>query len=125
MKSLLIVALGGALGACCRYLIGLWIKPIDPTIFPWNTFLVNISGCFIIGIIWSYFSHYNGPSAIELFLTTGFLGGFTTFSGFGAETYLLLKNQSFKTAFQYIVGTNLLGLLSVWMGYELILFAKQ
>jgi CrcB protein len=125
MKPLLIVALGGALGACCRYLIGLWIKPIDPTIFPWHTFLVNISGCFIIGIICSYFSYYKGPSAIELFLTTGLLGGFTTFSGFGAETYLLLKNQSFKTAFQYLVGTNLMGLLSVWIGYELILFTRQ
>ncbi|MFN6081797.1 MAG: fluoride efflux transporter FluC, partial [Bacteroidota bacterium] len=58
MKPLLIVALGGALGACCRYLIGLWIKPIDPAVFPWHTFLVNVSGCFIIGIIWSYFSQY-------------------------------------------------------------------
>ncbi|MFN6081792.1 MAG: fluoride efflux transporter FluC, partial [Bacteroidota bacterium] len=70
-------------------------------------------------------SQYGGPSAIELFLTTGFLGGFTTFSGFGAETVLLLKNQTFKTAFQYIIGTNLMGLLSVWLGYELILFIKQ
>ncbi len=125
MKPLLIVAIGGALGACCRYLIGLWIKPIDPGIFPWHTFLVNISGCFIIGFSCSYLSQSKGFSAIELFLTTGFLGGFTTFSGFGAETYMLLKHQAYKIAFLYIAGSNIIGLLSVWLGYEIISLAKQ
>lgn len=125
MKPLLMVALGGALGACCRYLIGLWMKPIDPIVFPWHTFLVNTSGCLIIGFIWSYFSHSSGVSTIELFLTTGFLGGFTTFSGFGAETYWLLKHQAYKTAFLYIAGTNITGFFSVWLGYEIISFAKQ
>ena len=88
--------------------------------FPLGTFLVNILGCFLIGVLSTVFDK-QPPVAneIRLFFIVGILGGFTTFSSFGLETLNLLKKGSLFLAVSYLFASLLLGLFSVWMGMKL------
>jgi CrcB protein len=117
MSSVLIVGLGGFLGASARYLAGLFLHRRLGDAFPYGTLAVNVVGCLAIGVI----LHYAEERAIVsrdamLFLVTGVLGGFTTFSSFGAETLSLLREGGFGPAALNIVANLLLGLAAVWLG---------
>ncbi len=109
MLSILAVGAGGFVGAICRYLIGL--IPINETfVFPIKTFLINVVGCVVIGLIAATTSKntLSNPYMV-LFLKVGLCGGFTTFSTFALETTDLLKNGHSLEAFLYILLSVLVG----------------
>lgn len=119
MKLFILVALGGALGSVFRYLVALWLKPAFAYLFPWNTLLVNLLGCALIGACLAWFSAQKNQE-VQLFITVGVLGGFTTFSGFGVELFSMLKVKAYAPAIFYFIGSNAGGLLAVFSGYSLI-----
>lgn len=120
MKELLLVGSGSFIGGILRYLIYMFIK-FDGTHFPYATFLVNIIGCFLIGIIYSISIKNNllSNDAI-LFLSVGLCGGLTTFATFSKEAMQLFNNGLFGLTAIYIVLSIILGLMAVFLGFNLI-----
>ncbi len=109
MLNMIVVGLGGFVGAVCRYLIGL-IPMNEVTVFPIKTFIINIVGCIVIGLITVTAAKSNtlNPQML-LFLKVGVCGGFTTFSTFALETAELIKNGNALVAFAYMLGSVLVG----------------
>lgn len=120
------VAFGGALGASCRYALSLYIsKNIDST-FPWATWCINLLGCFFAGVFFACSQKYPFlANEARLLLMVGVLGGFTTFSSFGLETFLLLKSAQFSTAILYAFSSLLLGILVLALGFYLMEFSLK
>lgn len=121
MKSVLLVALGGALGSMARFKLSGWVLHQTPNWrFPAGTLAVNLIGCFIAGLLAGMAVKQDvfTPEA-RLFLFTGLLGGFTTFSAFGLETLLLLKRGEAGVAIANVVISVVVGLLVAWLGYEI------
>ncbi len=126
MKSIIFVALGGALGAVLRYLFSVLLKDYTQVQFPINTFLVNAIGCFCIGLCYALFLNASTPlsnpnhfDTIKLLLIVGILGGFTTYSSFAFETITMFKQQLFKQAFAYILLTNLVCIAFAYLGFSI------
>ncbi len=113
------VFIGGGIGAVLRFILQMIIGKSDGNSFPFATFSANIIGCVLIGLMSIYFFKNKGLEAYQLFIITGILGGFTTFSSFSMETVLLLKNQHYMMAFIYFFLTNFVGL-----GLTYIIFIK-
>ena len=109
MLNAIVVGLGGFVGAICRYLIGL-IQVNEVTTFPIKTFLINVIGCIVIGIITvaATKNSYINPQLV-LFLKVGVCGGFTTFSTFALETADMIKAGNPFMAFIYVLGSVLIG----------------
>ena len=105
------------MGAVLRYTVGGLVSRALPPDFPWSTFLVNVSGCFVIGLL-AVLTEERGPvaPATRLFLMVGVLGGYTTFSTFGYETLTLVREGSHGLAVANAVGQVLVGLAGVWAG---------
>lgn len=120
MSHLLLVALGGALGSVARYKLGEWVLLSHPGwTFPLGTFVVNVLGCLVIGVLAGIINVRPGvlcPEA-QLLLFTGLLGGFTTFSAFGLETFNLLRRGEVFTAGSYVGLSLLAGTLAVCLGF--------
>jgi fluoride exporter len=118
MKGILLVALGGALGSVARYkLSGLVLQHAIEWRFPLGTFVVNVLGCLVAGILAALAERHEFFSAdTRLLLFTGVLGGFTTFSAFGLETMFLLKRGEWLVAGSNIVLSVILGLAALWFG---------
>ena len=109
MLICLIVALGGGIGACLRYLIGL-IPLKEPFTFPVKTLVINLLGCFVIGLIAALAVKNSSLSPkTVLFIKTGLCGGFTTFSTFALETEALIKTGHIGLAVLYIVLSVVVG----------------
>jgi CrcB protein len=121
VKSILIIGLGGGFGSIFRYLCQKWVYEVYPHSFPWGTFLVNITGCFLIGIFYSLSekSTFFTPEW-RLLLTTGFCGGFTTFSAFAFENLNLLRTGDTVYFFLYIIASVVLGIAAVLAGITFI-----
>jgi CrcB protein len=122
MKHIILVAIGGSIGAVARYKLGgLVLGHIAGWKFPFATFLVNIAGCLIAGMAagveWKY--GFFSPQ-VRLLLFTGLLGGFTTFSAFGIETMLLLQRQEFLWAAFYVGASVFLGIAALWLGTQMV-----
>lgn len=115
LKSILIVGFGGMIGSMARYIFGLAIKPGS---FPFATFIVNIAGSFIIGLVMG-FALKNLSSSGRLFLATGVCGGFTTFSAFSLECIELMKQHRYAMTLSYIVLTIVMGLVATFAGLQL------
>jgi len=117
MKTLLMIGSGGFLGSISRYLISRYFQNIFLSAFPWGTFIVNITGCLLIGILYGIFSRsgYLSPEW-RLFLTVGFCGGFTTFSTFANENFLLMKEGDFYYFLFYTSLSIILGIAAVYIG---------
>ncbi len=117
IKSLLIVGIGGFFGSSGRFLLQHTLLRIFPGIFPWGTFLANVIGCFLIGIVFA-FSIKEDPISVDwkLFLAAGFCGGFTTFSSFSQENVHMLQNGHFLTFFGYLAASILLGFGATYLG---------
>lgn len=117
MKELLLVAFGGALGAVARWAMTSAIAHHGGGRgFPWGTFAVNVLGCLLAGLLVAWAERQSGLAPhTRLFLLTGVLGGFTTFSAFGVETVALLKRGDTATAVAYVLASVLVGLAVLWL----------
>ena len=105
MLHLLTVMLGGAIGAGLRHLVGqLMLARLGPG-FPWWTLTVNLAGGLAIGLLAGWFVRSGGSEALRLFLAVGILGGFTTFSAFSLETYLMIERGELGLAAVYITAS--------------------
>ena len=111
------VALGGALGSLARYALGMWIYECTGTRFPYGTFVINISGSFIIGFALTILDDHLGlPPAWRLAIPIGFVGAYTTFSTFEYETMRLVNHGQAGMALLYIALSVVLGYGAVWAG---------
>jgi CrcB protein len=113
---LLVIALGGLLGTPARYAVGRVVH-VAPGSFPWATFVVNISGCLVLGVLLTLIIERWPPSRyLRPFAAIGFLGAYTTFSTYMVETDLLLEDGQAGVAAAYVLGSLLLGLAAVYVG---------
>ncbi len=119
MTGLALVALGGAIGAAARHLLSGWA--LHHTVewrFPLGTFLVNVIGCFAVGVLGGLVVKHDFFSAeTRLFLFAGLAGGFTTFSALGLETFYLLRRHEVLVAGGYVASSVVLGMLVLWLGF--------
>jgi CrcB protein len=120
LVALLWVGLGGFLGSIARYLLSGWAAARWGVIFPWGTFIINISGSFILGFFLAFAQErpWVHPQARLLF-AIGFIGAYTTFSTYTYESIRLMINGQFALAAAYIVGSVVLGLVAVFAGVAL------
>ncbi len=122
VQQILIVGCGGFLGSIARYVLALFSTSLFKSApYPLGTTVVNMIGCLIIGLL-AGFTEHNHPfsPSVRLFLFIGLLGGFTTFSSFGLETFTLLKNKHLWLASINAFGQLFVGLLAVALGYWLM-----
>jgi len=121
MKTVLIVFLGSGIGGVTRYTVQSWVAGSSPSIFPFGTFAVNIAGCFLIGLFYALGEKGNLLSPEwRMALTTGFCGGFTTFSTFAFENMNLLRTGDYVYFVSYILLSILLGIAGVFLGIALV-----
>lgn len=120
MKILLAIGLGSFLGGISRYLVTLFLQNKFLSTFPYGTLGVNIIGCFLIGIVYGLSARGNINVEWRLFLATGFLGGFTTFSSFSNDTVSLLRDAQYLQAFSYVALSVVVGLMATFGGISLI-----
>lgn len=117
IRSLCIVALGGALGAVARFLSGRAVSSVvGASVFPWGTFLINVVGCLLIGLFSGWAVRGGLLPQWRLLLVVGFCGSFTTFSTFSSEGFSLLSASHIVTWALYVAMSVFLGLLAVWAG---------
>jgi CrcB protein len=113
---LLAIALGGAIGGVARYGVALAL-PTRPGHFPWDTFLINVSGSLLLGLLVVLLAERFPPSRYARpFIGTGILGAYTTFSTFGIETDLLIRDGHPGIAAGYALGTLAGALIAAWIG---------
>ena len=120
MKIILAIGAGSFIGGVFRYLLSVLIQTKTTTHFPLGTLAVNIIGCFFIGIVIGFFDKGQISNEWKLFLATGLLGGFTTFSAFSIETFALFREGQAGYALLYVLASVLLGLLATYIAYSLI-----
>ena len=119
MKSFLLVFIGGGLGSGIRYLVTIAMNQYSK-VLPFGTFTVNMLGCLLIGLILGYAQKENTLTSNQtLLLATGFCGGFTTFSAFANENLELIKNGEIFNFSVYTIGSILIGILAVFIGFYL------
>jgi CrcB protein len=122
MRALLLVGIGGMIGSIARYKAGGWV--LHWTIlekFPYSTFAVNVAGCLAAGVLAGLVEKQGWFGAdTRLFLFTGLLGGFTTFSAFGLDALYLLRRGEMLTAVSYASLSVLLGLAAAWIGFRMV-----
>ena len=116
MKEILWVGLGGFAGANARYLLGIWVATRFGTTFPYGTFIINVTGSFILGVIMGLLDAHVLAPAVRLSLAIGFIGAYTTFSTFTYETLRLVENGSLLLAAANVVGSVVVGMLAAIAG---------
>lgn len=115
MKTILYIALGGALGSVLRYLTSQALSKYEG--FPFGTFVANIIGCLLIGLFFGYFEKQNVLSQdLKFFLITGLCGGYTTFSTFSNENVQLIQNNQIGTALFYTASSIVIGFTMTYLG---------
>src|SRR5450432_1642027 len=119
MKIILAIGIGSFIGSISRYLLSQFIQNKFLSAFPYGTLGVNVIGCFLIGIVFGLSERGNITLEWRLFLATGVLGGFTTFSAFSNETVSLLRDGQLWNAFTYIISSIFIGLLATFTGISL------
>jgi CrcB protein len=116
----LAVAVGAMLGANLRFVVGLWATDRFGAEFPFGTLLINITGAFAIGVFLAFIGERAGINPLwRLFFVTGFLGGYTTFSSYAWEALSLAQNGQWVPAAAYVLGSNVVGFIGVWLGATL------
>jgi|SRR5262245_25586597 len=118
MMKTILIGLAGLIGTLCRYwLSGLVARQYGET-FPWGTMAVNLSGCLLAGVIFYLTEErFLVNPTLRIVIMIGFLGGFTTFSSYGLQTFSLLRNGEVGLATLNVAASNVLGLILVWAGY--------
>ena len=116
MQNVLLIALGGSLGAVARYGLATWIHGQTGTSFPWGTLIINLTGSFAIGFLAELFETSLASAEWRSFLTIGFLGAYTTFSTFSLESFHLLRGGEIRLAAANILLSVVVGLIAVVLG---------
>ena len=117
MESRWFVAVGGGVGSVARYLASLWAAERFGADFPYGTLLVNVVGCYIIGLFMILATEkYLLPTHWRLLIASGFLGGLTTFSSFSYETLKLVQEGAWPSATVNLAANLITGLLATWLG---------
>lgn len=120
IERYLLIALAGSLGALSRYVLGGYINSATGSAFPLGTFLINITGSFILGFAGTFgFERFAVNPNYRTAFTVGFVGAYTTFSTWSFETLRLIEDGSYGLALANAVGSLLVGLLAVWLGMVL------
>jgi CrcB protein len=121
IRNILLVGLGGGIGSMARYLCQKWFSENYPHPFPWGTFIVNLTGCFLIGVIYAAAEKSTALSPqTRLLLITGVCGGFTTFSTFAFENMNLLRSGDTVYLLIYTVASVVLGIAGVFGGMAIM-----
>lgn len=120
MRIILLIGLGSFIGGISRYLLSVAVHNKMPSAFPYGTLTVNIIGCFLIGLALGFHERSGLTNEWRLFIVTGLLGGFTTFSAFSFESIDLFRNGQTGPALLYITGSILLGLTATFAGIKII-----
>ncbi|SDN40290.1 fluoride efflux transporter CrcB [Bacillus sp. OK048] len=122
--NVLFVMVGGFLGAVSRFTLGEWIHYENG--FPLGTFLINLIGCFLLGWFLTFISfHKNSKQEFTLFIGTGFIGSFTTFSTFSVETVLLFQNGHAIVGILYVLTSIFGGLFLAYFGYKIAVTNRE
>jgi CrcB protein len=117
MIQYVMIALGGAVGAIARYLLALWVQQRISGSFPLGTFVVNVSGCLVMGMVMTLLTERLSVSANWRFLVPiGFIGAFTTFSTFEFETFRAIENGGWLVALSNILLGVIVGFVALWLG---------
>jgi CrcB protein len=127
MRMLLMAGAGGAVGSMARYLVGVLSARLFGIAFPWGTFIVNVAGCFLMGLLIEAVAlRFSISTELRTFLAVGVLGGFTTFSSFALDFASLLEKKQNFAALTYLGGSVLLSLVALFLGLQLAraLFAQ-
>jgi CrcB protein len=114
--TLTVVALGGAIGAVSRYLVGGWVQGALGSAYPWGTWAVNVVGSLLLGFAMVWLTQAMAAQELRQFVVMGFLGSFTTFSTFSFETVEMLRDGLWVRAGIYSVGSVVLGVTAVALG---------
>ena len=120
MKIVLLVGLGSFIGGISRYLVTLFVQNKFLSSFPYGTLAVNITGCFLIGVIYGFSDKGSINAEWRIFLATGIMGGFTTFSSFSNETVSMLRDAQYWPAFSYVALSVIIGLAATFGGISFI-----
>lgn len=121
MQNLLLVMIGGGIGAGARHLVNLGVPRYAGTSFPWATVTVNIVGALAMGLLVGWLARRSGDTnTLRLFLATGILGGFTTFSAFSLDFAVLWERGATSTAFAYVALSVIGSLLAIFAGLWLV-----
>ena len=118
MNHLLLVALGGALGAVARHLVNQWgLRVLGPEL-PYGTLIVNVTGSLLIGVLvgWLAFAGRADATELRFALGVGFLGAFTTMSAYALDVVIFIERKAYLTAFSYAAGTVILSVIAVAAG---------
>jgi CrcB protein len=122
MKLILAIGFGSFLGGISRYLLTQYIQSKVLSGFPYGTLVINVAGCFLIGLVFAFSLKGSLSHEWRLFLATGILGGFTTYSAFSYETVALIRDGQLTTAFGYVALSLALGLLATFTGMQITRF---
>ncbi len=123
MQALLIVFIGAGLGGGFRHLLNVWGPSLWGNDFPWSTFIINVTGSLAMGLLvgWlAFFTDKSWPQWLRLFLATGVLGGYTTFSTFSLDSVTLIERGQIGAAALYVIGSVAIGLISLFIGLGLM-----
>ncbi|MDP4187167.1 MAG: fluoride efflux transporter CrcB [Bacteroidota bacterium] len=116
-RQILIIGAGGFLGTVSRFLTSKYIQVYFPSSFPLGTFIINVLGCFLIGLFYGFSEKISLVTPeLRMFLTVGFCGGFTTFSTFANENLTMLRDAEFFYSLLYVGLSIFLGILAVYLG---------
>lgn len=119
--NILLVFIGGGFGSVLRYLAGVWMYKLYSGPWPLSTWLVNITGSLLIGLVYGLLVAEHGVGDFyKLLFITGFCGGFTTFSSFSYENLMLLQDGAYLRFLVYVLSSFIVGVLMVWLGYRLV-----
>ena len=120
MQKIILIALAGLIGTLLRYWLSGFVARQYGETFPWGTMAVNLIGCFVTGAVFFLTEErFLVSPTVRTVILIGLLGGFTTFSSYGLQTFTLLRDGEFGLAILNVVTSNILGLFMVWVGYVL------
>lgn len=120
MKLLILAMTGGAIGSGTRYLVNIAYARAVGTAYPWSTLTVNIVGCLLMGLVTELvLRRFGGSAEARVFMATGILGGFTTFSAFALDFVALMRGNETLAALGYVVISVVISILAVYAGLAL------
>ena len=121
LRTILLVGAGGFIGSVMRYLVQYFVEKDVSSTFPYGTLIANVAGSFIIGIVFALAEKGNLMSSEwRMFIAVGICGGFTTFSSFAYNNFIMLKENSYGPFFINVFGSLFLGILAVYLGVVVV-----